>query len=115
MSEFQLEDSVVWREFKRLEREAGPDGLIDLAQLWRVAGRPKRLSPRRRYPKDCPGVGDDIKILKSNGKKADSPAWATANTAHDYVQRPEDHARHGRYFLGQGGSRPGRDAHGCPG
>jgi hypothetical protein len=80
---FDLNDSVVWRIFKQLAAEAGPEGLIDLTRLWHAAGRPKGYSPRQYYRKGRRVFG---RILKSEGTQADSPAWATAETALAYVE-----------------------------
>ncbi|MBV8317890.1 MAG: hypothetical protein JO116_24510 [Planctomycetaceae bacterium] len=83
---FRLEDSALWRHLLSLEAEAGPGGLIDLTRLWHFAGRPKGRSPRQKYPKDCKGYKDFGRILKSVGRTADSPAWATSDTARSYVE-----------------------------
>jgi hypothetical protein len=72
-------DNPVWLAYKR-QRDRD-DTRIDLAELWRAAGRPRKFpSSPRRWARRRP------ERIAFEGKSADDPAWAGWQTALIYAE-----------------------------
>jgi hypothetical protein len=75
-----LEDNPLYIDLER--QEAIAKNSIDLASLWRSAGRPRKWSPRR-WAYVYKSHGEDVAFEEGS---ADAPAWTDYNTAFIYCQ-----------------------------